>query len=1124
MSDLVDNDCDKLTDRIRRPFFVGFWGMINPEWTYGFGTFGNSELVHIPSGGTLRLNGSIPWESGQPNIGMMVRRSLGASCTLLASGLWGVPRGISSTAGAWEWVNVPVDLGDPPYDIVDIDVVCSGGTGMDIDWLTVSNGSYEWPAVPDLDIVYDDTALPGGGQSTVVVRGDAAGGYWAGSDLGGLAWSATGQDWETVNGDANDLISHDELGVWDIYPDAGGTVWAVTGRYEQGSVTDTHGGLFASNDGGATWGEVSFVDPFGIFGAISPCGTHGSQDASARAGGRLIVPWGSGQIIVANHRTPGLRVVDTASGTEFALPASALPATATDQISALATLAVAGAADDTLLVGFKSRDQAGAADALWRCELGTGALSSGGSYTCAAVPGTEWDVRDIEVLENYDTVLVADGGRRFTDSGSTSAANCTIDEPAVYGVQLTASSEVVWNLDDTMDTDPVPAWSNWPTPKDQDQGGSGTLRQILTTQEIGGGELAGIAVDEERTRVLAFFDAAQDTGYTYPRVYYADLAGFAANTTLSWYPYQDFTKTDAQWVQDDDPYGARISTSVSQRNNAVQGGGTWLDDQQSELTWFPAYASDGVFTDSDILLVSSGWAVYSLGAETASAPGWNSDYWTDDLDYLPWTMALLPPSTGAEDEAEVGWQITVTQDLWVCADCGGDGYEESGWQALSDLSLAHFYGPDPAGVSPRERAEVDCHQDTFNASGGAVDGYAAGDGTHVLWAGLVDRSGDETPWRQGLWRRNAAGTWCWEGTTQAKTEPTRKAYLSRDNGNTVDNELRCKWAEAADGAGNEDVAITQPWGACDPTTIPNPGELLGSYGNPYALSVNDDQGAAVAFRTHQDGAGLAEGGLALLLTSSSDQTTLIPLTFSADIRAACPNSDEQDLFLDVPRLEFDPTWGNLTDGDAGDWDVRLYVGFWGGAASDGDDDCGLWIVESTGAGGVETSLTWTSVSLVDDGCTLTRDTLQGIAVADWAPDTVFAFGGYDNVVSTTEGGVCALSTGTSGTLPTLVTDPAKWTFTVRDVAPHPHLANTLLVGSKVKYSDATGYDTPGISTVALRWNAATGVEDWMNAGITSDGLVNPVIEDIEWVDFEGYTNRFYVGTNGSGVLQGDVGW
>ncbi len=46
----------------------------------------------------------------------------------------------------------------------------------------------------------------------------------------------------------------------------------------------------------------------------------------------------------------------------------------------------------------------------------------------------------------------------------------------------------------------------------------------------------------------------------------------------------------------------------------------------------------------------------------------------------------------------------------------------------------------------------------------------------------------------------------------------------------------------------------------------------------------------------------------------------------------------------------------------------------------------------------------------------------------------------------------------------------------------------------------------------------------MNAEVPGSGLVNPVIEDLEWAAFDGYTNRFYVGTNGNGGLQGDVGW
>lgn len=60
MSDLVDNDCDQLTDIIRRPFFAGFWGGLHPEWTYGASTWGNQELVHVGPGSAVRLNGRSP--------------------------------------------------------------------------------------------------------------------------------------------------------------------------------------------------------------------------------------------------------------------------------------------------------------------------------------------------------------------------------------------------------------------------------------------------------------------------------------------------------------------------------------------------------------------------------------------------------------------------------------------------------------------------------------------------------------------------------------------------------------------------------------------------------------------------------------------------------------------------------------------------------------------------------------------------------------------------------------------------------------------------------------------------------------------------------------------------------
>lgn len=141
MSDGIDNDCDDLTDQIRRPCFVGFWGGAHVEWAYSGGTVGTSDSVHIPSGGAARLVGAFPWKRGEPNVGLMVYRTPGTSCTLMASGALGTSRAISSAVSSWDWVNIPVDLGTPPYDIVDLDITCSGGAGMTVDWLRGSGGA-----------------------------------------------------------------------------------------------------------------------------------------------------------------------------------------------------------------------------------------------------------------------------------------------------------------------------------------------------------------------------------------------------------------------------------------------------------------------------------------------------------------------------------------------------------------------------------------------------------------------------------------------------------------------------------------------------------------------------------------------------------------------------------------------------------------------------------------------------------------------------------------------------------------------------------------------------------------------------------------------------------------------
>ena len=349
---------------------------------------------------------------------------------------------------------------------------------------------------------------------------------------------------------------------------------------------------------------------------------------------------------------------------------------------------------------------------------------------------------------------------------------------------------------------------------------------------------------------------------------------------------------------------------------------------------------------------------------------------------------------------------------------------------------------------------------------------------------------------------------------------------------TTDWDSRCKWNDATTGGGSgdpEDDTITQPWDACGDDKGATGGDLLGNYGNPYAVRVVSEEAAIVAFRTYSGAT--VDGGIALLLTDTGvEETILVPLSFTNTDSGTCgySGSDYESLFLDWPRIELDTDYAQTADGAAGDWDLRFLVAFWGDDAvdpgTDPDDGCGIWVLETSGTAWTETATDWTPVDMTAGGdCALDRETLQGIATAPWAPDTVFAFGGPETTVSTSAGGVCALPFDGAGDYASSlvqVVDPADWTFTVRAVEPHPVLAHTLLVGSRVPYADLTGYDTPGLVVSALRQDLAGG-EEWVTGRPGESGFVNPGVQVIQWPLTAGADPRVYVGTNGSGVLEAE---
>jgi hypothetical protein len=349
----------------------------------------------------------------------------------------------------------------------------------------------------------------------------------------------------------------------------------------------------------------------------------------------------------------------------------------------------------------------------------------------------------------------------------------------------------------------------------------------------------------------------------------------------------------------------------------------------------------------------------------------------------------------------------------------------------------------------------------------------------------------------------------------------------------------CKWDPIEPPTGR--------WPACDVNlglATDEEGLGLTGYGIPqdlvmgvrweagWSYLLDPDTDIAVAAFRHASGVTDAtadnDGGIALLhtyYTGTGWVTTLDPvpsLESSGDSRAGSTCADDQDtLFTDQPRLALDA--GRSAYADRDNYELYLYATAAGNTA-DIDDDCKVWFVEDVMASGTRTT-TWTSIPLEGTGdCPLTADHVQGVATAPWAAETVFVFGGRDSGGVGT-GGVCALSEGTAATPEVVMSE----SLVVTGVAPHPHLSNVLLLGTKWGYSNPDFTDTPGTYVAELSFDGSP-TPSWETSHVTgtvagyTETLENPGVEAVAWAPYEDWTNEFYVATHGSGPMMGYLEW
>jgi len=1164
----IDDDCDGLIDYgfqlLEAPLFSGLW-WLDHRATWSQGTVTLSPIAG-DTDAYIELLTEFDWDRGELHAVLGITSGsdlVNADCyaeVVTEQGTFRSHR-ILGTGEQAAAVGFSPYL-TRPFHVYDFSVHCEWVTGspsVTLDYVNLVNADYAWPPPADQDLVYTDTSFEGGGYESAVVRSAAVSGeVLAASNTHGVAWSDDGEVWYSINGelDGSELWAQDFLSAWDVEAVDANDLYVLTGRGDD----DPSGGLFRTTDLGTTWTDVGAGTA--VEGTAHTCG---GKDADAYAGGRLLESWTPPQedtvVLYGNHKSGSAGVYAWDTGTDQACTRStgfqSLPA---DRVSSLALTTLEGS--DYLLAGYKGRTAA--ADALYVCQLdGSCGGANGVASACQAVAGSGWDVRDLAVQEDptygsygRSLVYVADGGRRLSASDA-----CSAQEGTVHVVQIAGTggspSITSWDSDDptyatctpddgtgSPDISGCPDWLYTGTPPGSDlvyvtavfkhdQLGSGELR-VSDTGAASTIELVGLAFDEVGT-LLAFVHRPQSNPYGYPRVFRADVSTPpTSGTTLDWVPLQDYS-TGEPYLDTDptDPY----DSNAEERAHAADVVDGWLrgldpyDDLQG---WFPGRSVDGEFytkagAEAAGVLVNGGLGMLWLPPETALAPGWDSAYGDPvyDLDDIPWAYAIQPDSD---------FQTTVPAAVGWCDACYASGKMQQGlaWAASWDVTLESLYGPPTAGAV-REPAWYDCHFENWEAGGRDVDVVEDASGATV-WVGLWQQS-SKRPTRQGIVKGTLAPgddhddiDWCFETTS---------SYLATSQVfDPAGPDWMCK-------RGDEDTGFWPDYAtipACDAGLGTSGGRLLTSdvpteyhYGNVYDIEALA-AAPSVAFATlasWDDGDTASPGyegagALALLYddVATGDMVLeAVPEPGSDLAGTSCAGWSYDQVMDNVPLITVDQkasVWESSTV-----YNLRLYLLAGDGTSS--GDDCSLFQVDVTYAGGIDA--TWTPIALgsaASDCTNLGAGQLLGAATADWAPDTLWVHG---NAVG--EDALCELDLSTPGS-------PAYYPLAKNDsrqrrvtyVEPHPHLAYTLLVGMTVQDGEGCTNATcerPGLYQAAWRMRGLLGQWAPDFRALPDDGLYNANVTGVaadsrQMASGDYEVESLWVSTGGGGVWQGDRAW